>query len=199
VNSRERQKAENALRRMFSVYRDKDDIPHIEFKTTSTKDTPARVVRMYEEFFSAEEPDFTTFSADVDTLVVVRDIEFVSVCEHHLLPFYGRAHVGYLPDGKIAGLSKFGRVVDFFAKRPQLQERMTDETAEYLMKKLKPRALCVYVEAKHTCMALRGTRKLNSTTVTHAIRGNEEKVRFEVKREFLQMLKGGLSNGGNSY
>lgn len=140
--------------------------------------TPARVARAYEEMFRglrmrAEEVLTTTFDIGHDELVLVRDIELSSMCEHHLVPFHGVAHVGYIPSaaGRITGLSKLARVVDVFAKRPQVQERLTSQIADALVATLEPRGVIVVVEAEHLCMTVRGIRKPGSKTVTSAVRG----------------------------
>jgi GTP cyclohydrolase IA len=140
--------------------------------------TPGRVARMYAEIFSGLHQDpsshlTTTFEADHDEMVVVRDIPLYSHCEHHLVPFFGRAHVAYIPgdDGNITGLSKLARVVDGYAKRPQVQERLTVQIAEAVEQALQPKGVMVVVEAEHLCMSMRGIRKPGSTTVTSAVRG----------------------------
>lgn len=142
------------------------------------KKTPDRVARSYAEIFgglrvSAEEVLTTTFDIGHDELVLVKDIELYSTCEHHLLPFFGVAHVGYLPNqsGRITGLSKLARLVDVFARRPQVQERLTTQVADSLMSILEPRGAIVVIEAEHMCMAVRGVRKPGSKTVTSAVRG----------------------------
>jgi GTP cyclohydrolase I len=141
-------------------------------------DTPARVARMYEEIFAGlkGDPDDllqVTFEANHDEMVMVRDIPFASVCEHHLVPFIGRAHVAYIPndDGRITGLSKVARVVDAYAKRPQVQERLTTQIADTLTRTLEPKGVLVVISAEHLCMSMRGVRKPGSTTVTSAVRG----------------------------
>lgn len=111
------------------------------------------------------------FNEDCKEMVIVRGIEFYSLCEHHMLPFFGHAHVGYLPDGKVVGLSKIARVVDVFARRLQVQERLTNQVADALMKTLDPHGVAVVIEASHTCMMMRGVQKQNSTTVSSAMRG----------------------------
>ena len=140
--------------------------------------TPARVARAYAELFAGlrvqpEQVLTTTFEADHDELVLVRDIELTSSCEHHLLPFHGSAHVGYIPglDGRVTGLSKIARLVDLYAKRPQVQERLTAQVADALMRKLDPRGVIVVIEAEHLCMAMRGVRKPGAVTTTSAVRG----------------------------
>ena len=141
-------------------------------------DTPARVARAYAEMFSgmhrtAEDVLTTTFDIGHDELVIVRDIEVFSTCEHHLVPFHGVAHVGYIPgdDGRITGLSKLARVVDVFAKRPQVQERLTTQVADSLMRILRPRGAIVVLSCEHLCMSMRGVRKPGARTVTSAVRG----------------------------
>jgi GTP cyclohydrolase IA len=140
------------------------------------RETPARVARMYAELFSglhAQPRHFLrkTFTQKYDEMVLVRDIEFASVCEHHLLPFLGKAHIAYLPAGKIVGLSKLPRVVEALAHRPQVQERMTEELADLLEEELKPRGVGVILEATHTCMTIRGVRKPGGICTTSAMRG----------------------------
>jgi GTP cyclohydrolase I len=142
------------------------------------RDTPDRVARAYEEIFGGlfVDPDEvleTTFDAGHDELVLVKDIPLYSVCEHHLLPWHGSAAVGYIPgaDGRITGLSKLARLVDMYARRPQVQERLTSQVADAVMSRLDPRGVIVVVEAEHLCMAMRGVRKPGSRTVTSAVRG----------------------------
>ena len=139
-------------------------------------ETPDRVARMYAEVFSGLQADPAihlerTFTQKQDEMVLVKDIEFASCCEHHLLPFIGKAHIAYLPNGKIVGLSKLARVVDAVAKRPQVQERMTETIADLIMTHLKPRGVGVIVEATHTCMTIRGVRKPGAMTITSSMRG----------------------------
>ncbi|WP_111508060.1 GTP cyclohydrolase I FolE [Mycobacterium kyogaense] len=141
-------------------------------------DTPARVARAYREMFAGlyTDPDEvlnTTFDEQHDELVLVRDIPIYSTCEHHLVSFHGVAHVGYIPgkDGRVTGLSKLARVVDLYAKRPQVQERLTCQVADALMRKLDPRGAIVVIEAEHLCMAMRGIRKPGARTTTSAVRG----------------------------
>ena len=140
-------------------------------------DTPQRVAKMYEEVFSGlekspEEYFDTIFSEQHEELVLVKDITFFSMCEHHLVPFFGKAHVAYIPrNGRVAGLSKLARAVDTVAKRPQLQERITTTVADVMMKKLEPLGVMVILEAEHMCMTMRGIKKPGSKTVTSAVRG----------------------------
>jgi len=140
--------------------------------------TPARVARAYAELFVGlrQEPQdvlTTTFDLGHDEMVLVRDIELFSCCEHHLVPFHGVAHVGYIPseDGRITGLSKLARLVDVYARRPQVQERLTTQVADALVELLAPRGVIVVVECEHLCMSMRGVRKPGSRTVTSAVRG----------------------------
>ncbi|HET9729722.1 MAG TPA: GTP cyclohydrolase I FolE [Acidimicrobiia bacterium] len=140
--------------------------------------TPRRVAEMYAEIFSGLHDDpskhlVTRFDADHDEMVLVRDIPLYSACEHHLIPFHGHAHVAYIPgdDGCITGLSKLARLVDGFAKRPQVQERLTTQIADALVEKLQPRGAFVLIEAEHLCMSMRGVRKPGALTVTSAVRG----------------------------
>jgi GTP cyclohydrolase I len=143
------------------------------------RDTPDRVARSYAEIFgglgrTADDVLTTTFDIGHGELVMVKDIEVYSTCEHHLLPFYGVAHVGYIPSpsGQITGLSKLARLVDVFARRPQVQERLTTQVAESLMRILEPQGAIVVIEAEHMCMSVRGVRKPGSKTVTSAVRGS---------------------------
>jgi GTP cyclohydrolase I len=142
------------------------------------RDTPARVARAYKEMFGGlyTDPDDvlnTTFDENHDEMVLVKDIPLYSTCEHHLVAFHGVAHVGYIPgvDGRVTGLSKLARVVDLYAKRPQVQERLTAQVADALMRKLDPRGAIVVIEAEHLCMAMRGIRKPGAVTTTSAVRG----------------------------
>ncbi|GGF21306.1 GTP cyclohydrolase I FolE [Williamsia phyllosphaerae] len=142
------------------------------------KETPARVARAYQEMFGGlhTEPDdvlATTFDVGHDELVLVKDIPMYSTCEHHLVSFHGVAHVGYIPgaSGQVTGLSKLARVVDLYAKRPQVQERLTTQIADALVRKLDPRGVIVVIEAEHLCMAMRGIRKPGASTTTSAVRG----------------------------
>ncbi|WP_366146449.1 GTP cyclohydrolase I FolE [uncultured Pseudokineococcus sp.] len=142
------------------------------------QDTPGRVARMYAEVLGGLREDpadvlSTSFDLGHDELVLVRDIEVYSLCEHHLVPFHGVAHVGYVPaaDGRITGLSKLARLVDVFARRPQVQERLTTQVADALVEHLQPRGVIVVVECEHLCMSMRGVRKAGARTITSAMRG----------------------------
>jgi GTP cyclohydrolase I len=142
-----------------------------------TADTPKRVANMYDELLSGYSTDpvellnGAMFDVEYDEMVVVKDIDFYSLCEHHLLPFYGKAHVGYLPNQKVIGLSKIPRMVEMFARRLQVQERMTQQIALTLDELIQPAGIGVVVEAKHLCAAMRGVRKPNTTMTTSAVRG----------------------------
>ncbi len=152
------------------------------------RETPMRVARMYQEVFSGLRQDpaehlRTAFTEEYDELVVLRDITFHSTCEHHLMPFEGIAHVAYLPDGKIAGISKLARVVDAFAHRPQVQERLTNQIADILIEYLAAKGVAVVLKATHTCMTCRGVHKAGSLMVTSALRGrckSDARTRSEV-------------------
>jgi GTP cyclohydrolase I len=140
-------------------------------------ETPARVARLYAEVCSGLRADprellQKTFTQKYDEMVLVKDIRFASLCEHHLLPFFGKAHIAYLPQGKIVGLSKLARVVEALSRRPQVQERMTEELADLLMSELDARGVGVILEASHTCMTVRGVRKPDSVCTTSAMRGS---------------------------
>ena len=159
--------------------------------------TPERVRRMYDELTAGYhvDPDEllngACFSVDYDEMVVVRDIEFFSLCEHHLLPFIGHAHVGYLPRGRVVGLSKIPRIVDMYAKRLQLQERLTVQVAEYLMERLEPKGVACVVEATHLCTMMRGVKKQEATMVTSSMTGTFRRD-ARTRAEFMGLIgKGG--------
>jgi GTP cyclohydrolase I len=140
------------------------------------KDTPARVGRMYAELLhgmrhNPSEHLSSIFHETYDEIVLLRDIPFYSICEHHMMPFIGTAHLAYLPDGKVLGVSKLARIVDAFARRLQVQERLTDQIADFLMTSLKPKGVAVVLEASHSCMTIRGIKKPGSAMVTSALRG----------------------------
>ncbi len=164
-------RAEAAIRELlFAVGEDPD--------REGLKDTPKRVAKSYNELLcgldqTAEEVLTAEFDVGHEELVLVKDIEMWSMCEHHLVPFFGVAHVGYIPGegGRVTGLSKLGRLVDVFARRPQVQERLTTQVAESLVSILKPRGVIVVIEAEHLCMAMRGVRKGGAKTITSAVRG----------------------------
>lgn len=140
------------------------------------RETPGRVARMYAELFDGLKRDpaehlQAAFAEQYDEMVVLRDIPFNSMCEHHLMPFEGQAHVAYIPDGQVVGISKLARVVDGFAHRPQVQERLTSQIADLLMDKLQAKGVAVVIRATHTCMTCRGIKKAGSVMVTSAVRG----------------------------
>ncbi len=167
----DRERIENAVREiLLAVGEDPDREGLLE--------TPSRVARMYEEIFSGIDDDpkrhLKIFNeGNVDEMVVVRDIPLYSMCEHHLLPFVGKAHIAYIStDGKVIGLSKLARIVDSFAKKPQLQERLTTQVADFLFENLSAKGVAVVIEAEHLCMTMRGARAAGSKTQTSALRGN---------------------------
>lgn len=156
-------------------------------------ETPDRIARMYEEIFGgigqdAKEPLGKTFAAKDNRMVLEKDITFYSTCEHHFMPFYGKAHVAYIPDGRVVGLSKLARTVEIYAKRPQLQEQLTAQVADALMEYLKPKGAMVMIEAEHLCMTMRGVKKPGSKTMTFVCRGVfEEDERLQ--NQFFQMIR----------
>lgn len=157
------------------------------------RDTPARVSRMYEEIFAGykqkEEDIFKSkFTSTNDQMVIVKDIDYWSHCEHHMVPFFGKVHIGYIPDGEVLGLSKFARLVEMYARRLQIQEQLTEQIAEAIEKNLKVKGVMVVVEGQHLCMSMRGVKKANAVTITSAIRGNFRENDI-VKGEFLKLIK----------
>lgn len=165
------ERAERAVREiLFAIGEDPD--------REGLKETPARVARSYSEIFAGmrqrpEDVLTTTFEIGHEELILVRDIEVYSTCEHHLVPFHGVAHVGYIPgrDGRVTGLSKLARLVDVYARRPQVQERLTSQIADALIEHLKPLGVMVVIECEHLCMSMRGVRRPGSRTITSAVRG----------------------------
>lgn len=156
-------------------------------------DTPDRIARMYEEIAGGYKDDAAVhlqkkFTVDDNDIVMEKDIVFYSMCEHHMLPFYGKAAIAYIPDGQVVGLSKFARTVEVFAKRLQLQERLAGQIADAFMKELKPKGVMVHIEAEHMCMSMRGIKKPGAKTVTVITRGEFENNR-ELQDRFFQMLK----------
>lgn len=156
-------------------------------------ETPDRIARMYMEIFeglgkNAEEILSKTFQVENNDLVLEKDITFFSMCEHHLVPFFGKAHIAYIPKGKVAGLSKLARTVEVYAKKPQLQERLTTEIADAIMKYLDAEGAMVVIEAEHTCMTMRGVKKPGAKTVTTTYRGvfRED---IELRREVMNFIK----------
>ncbi|MFR9726077.1 GTP cyclohydrolase I FolE [Streptomyces sp. MS19] len=171
VGEFDEKRAENAVRELLLAVGEDPD-------REGLRDTPARVARAYREIFAGlwqrpEDVLTTTFDLGHDEMVLVKDIEVMSSCEHHLVPFVGQAHIGYIPsaNGKITGLSKLARLVDVFARRPQVQERLTTQIADSLMRILEPRGVIVVVECEHMCMTMRGVRKPGAKTTTSAVRG----------------------------
>ncbi|MEU2516675.1 GTP cyclohydrolase I FolE [Streptomyces syringium] len=171
VGEFDEKRAENAVRELLIAVGEDPD-------REGLRETPARVARAYREIFAGlwQEPEdvlTTTFDIGHDEMVLVRDIEVYSTCEHHLVPFHGVAHVGYIPatSGKITGLSKLARLVDVYARRPQVQERLTTQIADSLMEILEPRGVVVVIECEHMCMSMRGIRKPGAKTLTSAVRG----------------------------
>ena len=158
-------------------------------------DTPKRISEMYAEIFEGLNIDPASylnvdFEVAHDEMVILRDIPFYSMCEHHFLPFHGEAHVGYIPDGRVVGISKLARVVEGFARRPQLQERLTSQVAETIMNSVKPDGVAVVIEAEHLCMTMRGVRKPGSRMVTSAMRGQFKKSNV-TRSEFLALVQSG--------
>lgn len=156
-------------------------------------ETPDRIARMYAEIFSGMEDDAAVplsrvFSVDSGEMVLEKDIVFYSMCEHHMMPFFGKAHVAYIPDGKVVGLSKLARTVEIYAKRLQIQERMTGQIADAIMEHLAPKGAMVVLEAEHMCMTMRGVKKPGSKTVSLAVRGVFEN-NTELQNRFFQMLR----------
>ncbi|MER8001909.1 MULTISPECIES: GTP cyclohydrolase I FolE [unclassified Streptomyces] len=171
VREFDEKRAENAVRELLIAVGEDPD-------REGLRATPGRVARAYKEIFAGlwqnpEDVLTTTFDLGHDEMVLVKDIEVMSSCEHHLVPFVGVAHVGYIPsaDGKITGLSKLARLVDVFARRPQVQERLTTQIADSLMEALAPRGVIVVIECEHMCMTMRGVRKPGAKTITSAVRG----------------------------
>jgi GTP cyclohydrolase I len=163
-----------------------------------TQDTPRRVANMYDELLAGYSTDpaqllnGALFDVEYDEMVVVKDIEFYSLCEHHMLPFYGKAHVGYLPDKKVVGLSKIPRLVDMFARRLQVQERMTQQIAALIDELVTPRGVGVVVEAHHMCAAMRGVKKPGAVMTTSSVRG-QFRTNASTRDEFMSHLRHGVS------
>lgn len=159
------------------------------------RDTPRRIAEMYEEIVGGLTIDprdelNVTFEVAHDEMVILRDIPFYSLCEHHFLPFHGLAHVGYIPDGRIVGISKLARVVEGYARRPQVQEQLTSQIAEAIMDTIAPDGVAVVIEAEHLCMTMRGVKKPGSRMITSAMRGHFRSVNV-TRAEFLSLVQGG--------
>lgn len=157
------------------------------------RDTPNRVARMYAEMLSSlgQEPEGlldTQFDESYDEMIVLRDIPFASMCEHHFLPFIGKAHVAYIPGRRIVGLSKLARVVEFYARLPQVQERMTRQIAEFIQNKLEPQGVAVILEAQHSCMTMRGIKKPGASMVTSHLLGNFRS-NTKTRSEFMSLIR----------
>ena len=165
---------------------------NLDLTDPNLRDTPRRFAKMYLEIFQGlevkNEPDITVFPNEdgFDSMVAMTDITFYSMCAHHLLPFWGRAHVAYIPTDQIVGLSKLARMVEYYARRPQIQERMTQQIAEYLEKELSPLGTMVVVDARHLCMEMRGVEKPGTWTTTSAVRGVFQK--RDTREEFLELM-----------
>lgn len=164
----------------------------LDLRDPNLVDTDRRVAEMYAEMFhglkEGRRPQVTTFPNDegYKAMVMEKEIPFYSMCAHHLVPFYGHAHIAYIPNDRILGLSKFARILEFYAKRPQLQERLTEQVVEFLNQELEPQGAMVVIEARHLCVEMRGVKKPGALTVTSAIRGSF--YRKEVREEFLDLL-----------
>ena len=185
----DRERAEAAVRELLIAVGEEPD-------REGLVETPARVARAYEEVFAGlhEDPKVhleKSFSENHRELVLVRDIPIYSTCEHHLVPFYGEAHIGYIPgpEGKVTGLSKLARVADMYAKRPQVQERLTAQIADAIVDKLNASAVIVVIECEHLCMAMRGIRKPGATTTTSAVRGGFQN-NAASRAEVLSLIRG---------
>ncbi|MEL7496895.1 MAG: GTP cyclohydrolase I FolE [Planctomycetota bacterium] len=178
-------KLKEAVRMILTAIGEDPDRPGLQ-------ETPRRVAHMYEEMFSGLRLDparhlSVTFPEYYNEMVLIRDISFTSMCEHHLLPFSGVAHVAYIPDGKVTGLSKIARVVEEVSRKPQVQERMTQTIAEMITKHLSTKGVAVVVSAEHSCMSIRGIRKPGSRTITSALRG-EFKQNQSTRQEFMSLI-----------
>ncbi len=185
----DKKRIENAVREiLIAIGEDPDREGLVE--------TPKRVANMYEEIFAGIEDNPTRHlkvfnEGNNDEMVIVRDIPMYSMCEHHLLPFVGKAHIAYIPsEGKVIGLSKLARIVDSFSKKPQLQERLTSQIADFLEENLSPQGVAVVVEAEHLCMTMRGARAAGATTQTSALRGSMRKD-ARTRAEAMSLLQGG--------
>ena len=157
------------------------------------QETPDRIARMYEEIYGGLSQDASEhlqkqFTVDDNSMVIEKDITFYSVCEHHMMPFYGKVHIAYIPNGKVVGLSKLARTVEVFARRLQIQERLTAEIADALVENIQPAGVMVMVEAEHMCMTMRGIKKPGSKTITTVMRG-EMKTNLQLQQIFFQSIK----------
>ncbi|MDF2608654.1 MAG: cyclohydrolase [Lachnospiraceae bacterium] len=164
-----------------------------DVKREGLQDTPKRIAKMCEELFGGLEKDGKehlqkTFAASNNEMILEKDITFYSVCEHHLLPFYGKAHVAYIPDNQVVGLSKLARTVEVYSKRPQIQEQMTAQIADDIMKYLNPKGVMVMLEAEHMCMTMRGVKKPGTITTTYVVRGEFED-NAELRNTFFNLVR----------
>ncbi|HVR75141.1 MAG TPA: GTP cyclohydrolase I FolE [Planctomycetota bacterium] len=187
----DREKLEQAARMILEAIGEDPD-------REGLRETPARMARMYEEVFSGLHQDpgasiRTIFREEYDEIVLVKDIPFSSMCEHHLLPFMGKAHTAYLPAGKVLGISKLARAVDLFARRPQVQERLTNQIADLIESLVAPRGVAVILEASHTCMTIRGVRKPGSSVITSAMRGLFRK-NIATRNELMNLVRGNMGS-----
>jgi len=179
-------------RKLAKLVAEMIDVLGLDRSDPNLAETDRRVARMFLEMFSGcyegAEPRITTFPNDegYDAMVIEKDMPFYSMCAHHFVPFYGHAHVAYIPTDRIVGLSKIPRILDFYARRPQLQERMTEQIASYLVSKLRPQGVMVVIEARHLCVEMRGVKKPGALTVTSSIRGVFET--RSTREEFLDLL-----------
>lgn len=181
--SQEAEIVDNVSRHMAAIMEEM----HMDLEDPNFRETPRRVAKMYLEMFhglfEGARPKVTTFPNEegYHHMVIEREIPFYSMCAHHFVPFYGHAHIAYIPEGQIVGLSKLPRILEFYAKRPQLQERLTEQVAEFLWSALEPQGVMVVVEARHLCVEMRGVKKTGALTTTSALRGcfNDRKVREE--------------------
>jgi GTP cyclohydrolase IA len=180
------------IREIANHFRRIMDLLGLDLAEPNLVETPERVAKMYLEMFhglsEGAEPEVTFFPNDerYQAMVMEKDIPFYSLCSHHFVPFYGRAHIAYIPNDKIAGLSKMPRILEFYARRPQLQERLTEQVAAFLNEKLSPKGVMVVIEARHLCVEMRGVKKAGARTVTSAIRGIF--YNRPVREEFLDLL-----------
>ncbi len=187
-NPVDRERIQRAVREMIEAIGEDPD-------REGLRDTPRRIADMYAEIFSGVGRDpakvlSVTFDENHQEMVILRDIPFYSMCEHHFLPFHGVAHVGYIPRGRILGISKIARLVELLARRPQLQERLTGQIADTLMAAIRPSGVAVVLEAEHLCMTMRGIKKPGSTVVTSATRGSFRD-RAATRQEFLSLIRSG--------
>ena len=187
MRSIDREKLQNAARQILLAIGE-------DVNREGLVETPKRIANMYAELLAGFDEDpkdhlGSVFNEKYDEVVLLKDISFYSICEHHLMPFIGKAHVGYLPDGKILGISKLARVVDCFAKRLQVQERLTVQIADFLMENIKPQGVVVVIEASHSCMTIRGAKKPGSVMVTSALRGIFKRD-LRSRNEVLELIHG---------